>query len=123
MVLSHAAVWYPERYEKLAFITVGYNPPGPFDIDALNALGLQNAGYMSFSYWYFFNSYDAAAVISDSVRPPPFFATDPSFEFSSAHLPLLTLANSSRLFSTCSFRSSLRSGATTWGPWAPRGPG
>lgn len=71
-VLSAAAVWHPDRFEKLAFISVPYNPPGFFDLDAINAQSLENLGYPQFGYWYFFNSYDAADLIVDNVRRPPF---------------------------------------------------
>lgn len=67
-VLSRTAVWYPQRFQKLAFLSVGYSAPGTFlDIDAWNALGLKELGYMQFGYWYFFNSYIAASLISDRV--------------------------------------------------------
>ncbi|KAK2591164.1 hypothetical protein QQS21_011140 [Conoideocrella luteorostrata] len=67
-VLSAAAVWYPERFEKLAFLDVGYSPPGFFDVDAINANGLANWGYTPFGYWYFFNSYDAANLMRDNIE-------------------------------------------------------
>jgi soluble epoxide hydrolase/lipid-phosphate phosphatase len=72
-VLSHTAVWHPNRFEKLAFLSVGYSPPGIFlDIDALNVIGLDKFGYMQFGYWYFFNSYNAAELIRDHVCQFPF---------------------------------------------------
>ena len=72
-VLSHAAVWHRERFEKLAFLSVAYSPPGFFDVDAINAQGLQERGYTEFGYWYFFNSYDAVDIIGEHVRWLLFF--------------------------------------------------
>lgn len=69
-VLSAAAVYHPERFEKLAFLSVPYNPPGMVDLDAINAQGLQDHGYTQFGYWYFFNSYDAVDIIVENVRWP-----------------------------------------------------
>lgn len=66
-VLSHTWVYHPERFSKLAFLSVGYNPPGPFDLDAFNAQSLQQFGYTQLGYWYFFNAFDAADVLSENV--------------------------------------------------------
>lgn len=71
-LLSRVAVWHPERFSKLAFLSVGYSPPGMlFDVDGLNALGLAQLGYMQLGYWYFLNSYDAGKLIGDDVRSLP----------------------------------------------------
>lgn len=91
-VLSNAAVYYPQRFEKLAFLSVPYvrspvtktcrrcqcpftdttvqNPPGPFDLDALNAESLRQQGYTQYGYWYFFNSFDAPDILSEHVSTP-----------------------------------------------------
>ncbi|KAI1741235.1 Alpha/Beta hydrolase protein [Xylaria scruposa] len=64
-VLSRAVAWAPERFTKFVFVTVPYNPAGSlFDVDALNAQSLKTRGYAQFGYWYFFNSWDTAGIIS-----------------------------------------------------------
>lgn len=68
IILSHAAVWYPGSFDKLAFLSVGYNPPGRLDIDAANAQSLGQLGYTQLGYWYFFNTYDAEDVLFEHVR-------------------------------------------------------
>ncbi|KAI0490927.1 alpha/beta-hydrolase [Xylaria cf. heliscus] len=68
-VLSRCAVYHPQRYSKLVFMAAGYAPPGTFfDVDGVNELGLKNYGYTPFGYWYFFNSYDAAGIISQNLE-------------------------------------------------------
>jgi soluble epoxide hydrolase/lipid-phosphate phosphatase len=70
--LSALYVWAPKRFEKLAFLSVGYSPPGTFtDIDAINAQSQVQLGYMQLGYWYFFNSYDADELIRKNVGLPP----------------------------------------------------
>ncbi|KAF5964358.1 epoxide hydrolase [Fusarium bulbicola] len=56
----------PERIEKLAFITVGYTPPGtPFDIDLVNEQSKQALGYAAFGYQVFFTrNNDAEAILN-----------------------------------------------------------
>ncbi|KAF9777141.1 hypothetical protein IL306_004596, partial [Fusarium sp. DS 682] len=67
-VLSRTNVWHPDRFEKLAFLSVGYNAPGVFaDIDTMNAYSLAQLGYMQFGYFYFFNSYDAGKLAAEHV--------------------------------------------------------
>ncbi|KAI0443021.1 Alpha/Beta hydrolase protein [Xylaria telfairii] len=67
-VLSRAAAWLPERFTKFVFVTVPYAPAGSFfDVDAINALSLETRGYAQFGYWYFFNSWDTADIISRNV--------------------------------------------------------
>ncbi|TGJ79445.1 hypothetical protein E0Z10_g9317 [Xylaria hypoxylon] len=64
-VLSRAAAWIPERFTKFVFVTVPYAPAGNFfDLDAINAYSLATRGYAQFGYWYFFNSWDTADIIS-----------------------------------------------------------
>ncbi|KAI0097827.1 Alpha/Beta hydrolase protein [Nemania sp. FL0031] len=68
-VLSRAAVWMPERFTKFVFVTVPYGPPGLFfDIDAANALSLETRGFAQLGYWYFFNSWDTADLISRNLE-------------------------------------------------------
>ncbi|KAI0452240.1 alpha/beta-hydrolase [Xylaria acuta] len=71
-VLSRCAVYHPRRYSKLVFTSVGYAAPGLFfDVDEINVSGLKDYGYTPFGYWYFFNSYDSAGIISRN--PESFF--------------------------------------------------
>jgi pimeloyl-ACP methyl ester carboxylesterase len=68
MVMSRVAVWHPDRFVKLVFMSAGYTAPGVFfDIDGLNVWSQKELGYMQLGYWYFFNSYDAERVILDNV--------------------------------------------------------
>lgn len=67
-VLSRTVGWHAARFEKLAFLSLGYSAPGIFaDIDALNAMTLEMLGYMQFGYFYFFNSYNAADLAASNV--------------------------------------------------------
>lgn len=73
-VLSRAAAWIPERFTKLVFVTVPYSPAGSFfDLDAINARSLETRGYTQFGYWYFFNSWDTAGIISRNVRRTSYY--------------------------------------------------
>jgi pimeloyl-ACP methyl ester carboxylesterase len=66
--LSRTSLWQRERFEKVAFLSVGYSAPGVFiDVDALNAFGLSQLGYMQLGYFYFFNSYNAADLAAKNV--------------------------------------------------------
>lgn len=74
-VLSRTAVWHPERFEKLAFLSLGYNVPGLFvDIDILNAMSLEQLGYLQFGYFYFFNSYNGADLAASNVSDEETFS-------------------------------------------------
>lgn len=67
-LLSRTYVWHPHRFYKLAFLSVGYVPPGiPIDLDAINAESLESLGYARYGYWYFFYSFDAGQLISEHV--------------------------------------------------------
>ncbi|KAI8625132.1 alpha/beta-hydrolase [Xylariaceae sp. FL1651] len=69
VILGRSAVYYPQRFSKLAFMSYGYGPPGIFlDIDAVNEDGLRNLGYTPFGYWYFFNSWNAAGLVSRNLE-------------------------------------------------------
>jgi pimeloyl-ACP methyl ester carboxylesterase len=71
-ILSRAAVWHRERFEKLVFLSGAYNPPGILmDVDAINANGLKESGKMPFGYWYFFNSHDAPSLAAAHVSTLP----------------------------------------------------
>jgi pimeloyl-ACP methyl ester carboxylesterase len=67
-ILSRAAIWHPDQFEKLIFLSVAYTPPGILrDIDAINANSLKESGTMPFGYWYFFNSHDAPSLAAAHV--------------------------------------------------------
>ncbi|KAI3329101.1 alpha/beta-hydrolase [Xylariaceae sp. AK1471] len=69
VVLSRAAAWHPGRFTKFVFVSVGYAPAGLlFDVDAVNALAEKTLGYLQYGYWYFFNSYDTADLISQNLE-------------------------------------------------------
>ncbi|KAI3325045.1 alpha/beta-hydrolase [Xylariaceae sp. AK1471] len=68
-ILGRSAVYHPKRFSKLVFVSVGYLAPGTlFDIDGINEQGLKNLGYTPFGYWYFFNSYDIAGIVSQKLE-------------------------------------------------------
>jgi pimeloyl-ACP methyl ester carboxylesterase len=68
-ILGRSAVYHPERFSKLAFLSVGYILLGALlDIDAINNQGLKDLGYTPFGYSYFFNSYDTADIASKNVH-------------------------------------------------------
>lgn len=67
-LLSRVYVYHPDRFQKLAFLSVGYAPPGfNVDIDANNAQSLKKFGYTQSGYWYFFFAHDAPALITQHV--------------------------------------------------------
>lgn len=108
-VLSNTAVYHPDRFEKLVFMNVPYNPPGPFDIDAINAETLRTTGYTRFGYWYFFNAFDAVDVLSEHVR-----CSSAHHDFFSSIADVLISINSSHRYSHCASQWCPRSGVTTW---------
>ncbi|RBA18227.1 hypothetical protein FPRO05_10522 [Fusarium proliferatum] len=56
-LLGRLAVFFPGRIEKLAFITVGYIPPGkPVNIGLINERSQQALGYPVFGYQLFLTS-------------------------------------------------------------------
>lgn len=61
--LSMMALAHPSYFSGMAFLAVGYNPPGPFDLDLLNSLSKQYFGHGSLGYMKFFNEEDAAAIV------------------------------------------------------------
>ncbi|TVY80775.1 Bifunctional epoxide hydrolase [Lachnellula suecica] len=62
-LLSRVYNHYPERFSALVFAAVSYIEPGPFDLDAINAMTEQTFGYPVYGYWKFFNEPDAGAVL------------------------------------------------------------
>lgn len=72
VVMSRLIIYHRERFDKIAFLDVGYQVPTGFvDIDAFNTLGLHQWGYMPYGYWYFFDRYDASTVIGEHVSRRP----------------------------------------------------
>ncbi|KAI0150539.1 alpha/beta-hydrolase [Xylariaceae sp. FL1272] len=68
-VLGRSAVYYPDRFSKLAFLSYGYAPPGYLlDIDGINESYLKSDGYTPVGYWYFFNTWDATDIISANLE-------------------------------------------------------
>lgn len=66
-LLSRLANYFPDRFSKLAFLSVGYNAPtGPFSVDAVNEVSQQMLGYPIFGYLHFFNSVDAAELMDNN---------------------------------------------------------
>lgn len=61
-LLSTAALAYPNRFSGLVFTAVGFNPPGPFDLESVNSMVKEFIGYPAFAYMEFFNEDDAAAI-------------------------------------------------------------
>jgi hypothetical protein len=62
------ALAHPTYFSGIAFLAVGYVPPGPFSIDVLNSLSEQYFGHQCFGYMKFFNE-DGAAAIVDANAP------------------------------------------------------
>ncbi|KAF5725031.1 alpha beta-hydrolase [Fusarium mundagurra] len=65
-LLGRLAVYFPEKIEKLTFITVGYIPPGNHvNIDLINERSKQAIGYPVFGYQMFLASNnDAEAILN-----------------------------------------------------------
>ncbi|CAG9990266.1 unnamed protein product [Clonostachys byssicola] len=69
VILSRLAAYHPDRFEKFVFVNVGHQAPGGFvDIDALNSMFSAEYGYTPYGYWYFFDRYDAGAVIKTHLE-------------------------------------------------------
>jgi soluble epoxide hydrolase / lipid-phosphate phosphatase len=67
-VLSKTLAYHQERFESVAFLSVGYRAPGGlFDIDTINALGISQTGIPPFGYWYFLWRYDAPTILRNHV--------------------------------------------------------
>lgn len=67
-VLSKVAVWHPDVFSGLVFLSSAYFPPGVFfDLDAINRKTLRTLGYTQYGYWYFFNTYNAGRLIGEKV--------------------------------------------------------
>ncbi len=62
-MLSYAALAHPSLFTGIVFSSVGYVPPGSFDVDQINTMTEQILGYPTFGYWKFFNEDDAGSVV------------------------------------------------------------
>jgi soluble epoxide hydrolase/lipid-phosphate phosphatase len=66
---SRFALYEPERVQALILLSIGYRPPGLFDIDRTIDGARQALGYDVFGYWKFFGSdSDAADLIEKNVN-------------------------------------------------------
>lgn len=65
---SRLAVYYPDRIYAFAFFAVGYVPPAPFDVDAINAASIEKNGYANFGYWKFFAKEGADKTLLDHLE-------------------------------------------------------
>lgn len=71
-LLAKAVAWYPARFSKLTFVAVPYSPAGQLlDVDLINKLSLKTVGFAQFGFWYFFNAWDAAALMRRNVSAVP----------------------------------------------------
>jgi pimeloyl-ACP methyl ester carboxylesterase len=61
--------FYPERVSGMVLLNVAYLPPSKdkFDLDAVNAMTAQGFGYPIYSYWYFFTSPEAPAMLKENA--------------------------------------------------------
>ncbi|KXJ85868.1 Alpha/Beta hydrolase protein [Microdochium bolleyi] len=67
--LSRLYYYHQDRFERLAFLSVGYSPAGyRVDVDAINAASLAASGFTQFGYWYFMDAYDGAPVIAENLE-------------------------------------------------------
>ncbi|KAF1832753.1 putative epoxide hydrolase [Decorospora gaudefroyi] len=62
-LLSKVALAHVSLFAGIVFTSVGYVPPGDFDVDQVNARTEQALGYPTFGYWKFFNEDEAGSVI------------------------------------------------------------
>lgn len=62
-LLSELAIYHPALFTGLAFLSVGYSPPGLRDLKALNKLFEQHVGYPAYGYMEFFLTDRAAALL------------------------------------------------------------
>jgi soluble epoxide hydrolase/lipid-phosphate phosphatase len=62
-LLSYMALSHPSSFAAIVFSSVGYNPPGLFDVDPINTITQQILGYPTFGYWKFFDEEDAGSLL------------------------------------------------------------
>lgn len=63
-----AALAHASYFSGLAFLAVGYVPPGPFPLDEISSLSEKYFGHQCYGYMKFFNE-DGAAAIVDANAP------------------------------------------------------
>ncbi|KAH7303158.1 Alpha/Beta hydrolase protein [Stachybotrys elegans] len=69
LLLSRLAAYHQDRFQKLAFMSVGHTAPGGFfDLDAGIIQSQADFGYSRLGYWYFFHRHDAASVIEQHLE-------------------------------------------------------
>lgn len=66
-LLSYAALAHPSLFSSVVFSSVGYNPPGSFDVDQFNTITEQILGYPTFGYWKFFDEDDAGSTLDANL--------------------------------------------------------
>jgi hypothetical protein len=59
---------HPSLFAGLVFTSVGYYPPGPFDVALVNILTKQALGYPTFGYWKFFDEDEAASILEANPK-------------------------------------------------------
>ncbi|KUL84367.1 hypothetical protein ZTR_06340 [Talaromyces verruculosus] len=67
-LFSMTALAHPAYFSAIAFLAVGYVPPGPFQIDVLNSFSEQYFGHQCYGYMKFFNE-DGATAIVQIIHP------------------------------------------------------
>jgi soluble epoxide hydrolase / lipid-phosphate phosphatase len=67
--LSRLCHFYPDTFAGLAFLTVGYSPPGErFDVELINRMTKVMTGEEKFRYWDFFTSDAGVALMDKNVE-------------------------------------------------------
>ncbi|KAF2264110.1 putative epoxide hydrolase [Lojkania enalia] len=62
-LLSYTALAHPSLFASIVFSSVGYVPPGSFDVDQFNIMTEQILGYPTFGYWKFFDEDNAGSTL------------------------------------------------------------
>lgn len=64
--LSRLATYYPERFQKYAFVSVPYRPPGVMiDVHAINEATEKELGYPMLEYWLFCTEEGTDKLLAD----------------------------------------------------------
>ena len=66
-MVSRLANYHSDRFLSYTFLAGGYSTPGPFDLDAVNAVTKKILGYSTLGYWKFFNQTDAGDIVDSHV--------------------------------------------------------
>lgn len=67
-MLSRSLHLHPEKLLGVAFLDVGYSPPGDkFDVEMINRMTKEMTGEEKFRYWDLFCAEDGAKVVDDHV--------------------------------------------------------